>query len=384
MFFPNWIYQLLDGYEEHIIDTWLHGIQREFSADYHKYDLRSNGMIYFKLIRDIHIPIEEHSLIGVIPKMCKYHAEKRTPIERVLHSSHIWRETIVKVVYDFLLLHDDKVKEGLEILSYIHKRIDMLQQMASQCYVVYIQHLEEKRGELIGHLQQDRLNLLGKMAASMAHELRNPLFAIEGFLKLIRYQLERQSTDGITGYIDVIEQELSGLYQQITSFLSFSKSEELVEEFVDCSSKEIIDTVLRLVGPRLTDENIQLELENLLPNCNLYVQKRGIQQVLTNLLNNSIDALKEVPYPKKIFIRCSEESNYYYISIGDNGPGIPEELKSTVFTPFVSGKKNGTGLGLSICKQILKKNIGDIYFSSKIGETIFTLTLNKNLKHAAV
>jgi signal transduction histidine kinase len=217
------------------------------------------------------------------------------------------------------------------------------------------------------------------MAASMAHEIRNPLTAIEGFIQLIRTEMNSPNSlnlSKVNGFIDIIQNEFSGLYGQITSFLSFSKNDGLVEPYVLCTGKRLIESVLELVNPRLINENIQVKLG--LP-CGkpLAVQKTAIQQVLSNLLNNSIDALSTVSYPKMIAIRTYDDDANYYIEVIDNGPGIPAEIQDTVFTPFVTGKVNGTGLGLAICKQIMKKNKGDIRFISKQGETKFTLSLAK-------
>ncbi|MCC2686215.1 MAG: sensor histidine kinase [Paenibacillaceae bacterium] len=101
----------------------------------------------------------------------------------------------------------------------------------------------------------------------------------------------------------------------------------------------------------------------------------SIQQVLSNLLNNSIDALSSVAYSKVISIHTYTDDTHFYMDIVDNGSGIPEEIQKTIFRPFVTNKINGTGLGLAICKQIMEKNNGDIHFSSRKGETKFTLSL---------
>lgn len=90
-----------------------------------------------------------------------------------------------------------------------------------------------------------------------------------------------------------------------------------------------------------------------------------------------MDALCDVKGSKTIQLICHEDEHHVFISVKDNGPGIPDTLKPNVFTPFVTSKQNGTGLGLAICKQIMEKNNGDITFTSSPGETIFTLSLAK-------
>jgi two-component system, sporulation sensor kinase D len=241
----------------------------------------------------------------------------------------------------------------------------------------------EQKDQTINQMHTDRLTMLGQMAASMAHEIRNPLTAIEGFIQLIRYETNSNSFNQqkVNGFLDVIQSEFKGLYGQITGFLSFSKNDGIEEPYTTCTSKEIIDAVLGLVNPRLINENIEIKLALQCINP-MVIQKIAIQQVLSNLINNSIDVLSSVQYLKVIEIQTYEDDTNCYIVLIDNGVGIPLEIQDTIFTPFVSSKSNGTGLGLPICKQIMEKNKGGINFTSKNGETKFTLSFERPLEYS--
>ncbi|WP_397376790.1 sensor histidine kinase [Paenibacillus sp. p3-SID867] len=165
---------------------------------------------------------------------------------------------------------------------------------------------------------------------------------------------------------------------RLLDFLAFSKDVGTDEPQDICTLGEIIESVLELLSPRLIDENIEIKL---LLHCNnlLVIQKVSVQQVLTNILINSIDALSSNKNSKVIEIHTYDDNMNCYIDVIDNGLGIPPNIQNTIFTPFVTSKSNGTGLGLAISKEIMKKNQGDICFTSQIGETKFTLSFKKEI-----
>lgn len=375
-----WFQAFSDQHEETIIQAWLAKVEDEFPGRYNPQDLYQNAKKYIRLLVDIHIPLKEHPLFVIVPIICKYHAERGTPVEHMLHSSHMWREALLETIWSY---HNDNMisqDEVWKITPVMHKRIDEVQRIISRLYWDYAQQVIQKKQEKIEELHNDRLSLLGKMAASMAHEIKNPLFAIEGFLKLIKNDLTCLSCSShskMRTYIDVIEREFEGLYGQITSFLSFSKNSGTEEPYMDCSMRDLIEQVLSLIQPRAVNENVEI-IRMIESDSKITVQRVAIQQVLSNVLNNSIDALNTVDNQKRILIRSWEDSDNFYISVSDNGPGIPEELRESIFEPFVTSKKNGTGLGLAICKQIMEKNKGDLSFTSCKGETVFTLSFVKN------
>ncbi|RXT03733.1 sensor histidine kinase [Ammoniphilus sp. CFH 90114] len=372
-----WFQAFIDQHQETIIQGWLEKIESEFPGLYNLIDLYPNGKKYFRLLVDKHIPLAQHPLFDTISIMCKYHAERGTPVEHILHSSHLWRAALLENIWSYV--HINRMDQDLvwDVISILDARIDEVQRTICRLYWDYAQRIISQKQRKIEELHNDRLSLLGKMAASMAHEIKNPLFAIEGFLKLIRSELPCSSHAKINSYMDVVEKEFEGLYGQITSFLSFSKNSGTEESYMECSMSEIIDQVMRLIQPRTVNEKVVC-VKKVEGDVNLIVQRVAIQQVLSNLINNSLDALKFVDDPKRITICSWEDLDHYYISVSDNGPGIPEELEGSIFEPFVTGKKHGTGLGLAICKQIMEKNEGNLSFSSRKGETVFTLTFVKN------
>jgi PAS domain S-box-containing protein len=238
--------------------------------------------------------------------------------------------------------------------------------------------LLKEQDVIIDKLHEDRLNLIGKMASSMAHEIRNPLTSIAGFLKLIRQNILNRGQTQLLKYIDVIDDEFEAINMQITGFLSFSRNKAFEEKKIDISVTSLINSTLFLLIPRLNSENIELKT-NILENCIINAQKISIQQVLSNIISNAIDALITVNYQRELNINCEEDDEYIYIKIINNGPKIPEEIRESMFLPFMTNKENGTGLGLAICKEIMEKNNGRIDFYSNDQETSFRLSFSKQL-----
>jgi len=368
--------QFLQDSEKNFAQLWMDTVRREIPDQNDEVDFSRYAPQLSRLLIDLNVPLEEHPCHNIIPEMSQAYAQNKVPFDRMLHVFHLSRECVYEILEAFAEKKQVSAAELYRFASQWQQRLDRIQRLSYRLYSNYISAATSKERHQFDESHHERLSMLGKMAASMAHELRNPLFAIHGFLKLIRMELLSGHNQKVFDYLDVIQEEFKGLFSKISEFLSFSKNSGEGEPFVPCTSREIIESVLELVHPRLLDEGIEIELK-LGNSARLIAQKSAIQQVLTNLINNSIDALIEVNSPKKIVIRDYEDKQHYYIQITDNGIGIPEELQGTIFDPFITGKNNGTGLGLSICKQIMEKNNGDIHFHSRKGETTFTLTFAK-------
>ncbi|MFD1774885.1 sensor histidine kinase [Paenibacillus rhizophilus] len=134
--------------------------------------------------------------------------------------------------------------------------------------------------------------------------------------------------------------------------------------------------MLVLINPLLINNNIELTVD-LPEELAVCVQKTPIQQVLSNLLNNSIDALGNVSREKRIWISSDEDEQWIYLKIANNGPKIPDDIQRKLFQPFVTGREHGTGLGLTICKKIMENHKGNMFFRSTDNETVFILGFKK-------
>ncbi len=362
---------LLRNNRELIIQKWLHDF-RKISLDmYNEARLLQEVHLYFAFMLDLDTPIEQHEHVKGVPQYCKMLFENNIPSSHILHGSQLWRNSV-------MLFVEEKLNGRLipmNVLRKIHQRMDQYERYIFDYYIESTKRLIADKESTITELHEARMTIIGKMAASMAHEIRNPLTSIMGFIKMMRKQISDRSFDKLIPYLDIIEVEFQNIQMHITGFLSFSKKEVIEESFVDVSPSAVIETVITLIHPRIIDENIELTFEGT-QDVSLHIQKIAIQQVLSNILNNSIDALHQNGGVRKIIMSGKIEGEKYLLSISNNGPEIPAKIKESLFTPFVTGKKEGTGLGLTISKQIMNRNNGDISFISNQKETTFIMVFN--------
>ena len=131
--------------------------------------------------------------------------------------------------------------------------------------------------------------------------------------------------------------------------------------------------IILLMQSNAQKAGVELKLMPIPSNASVQADPKLIEQVLINLVNNSIHALKNIENPT-IQLSCSVENNRTIILVWDNGAGIDETIMNKIFIPFYTTKKNGSGIGLSLSKNILKKHGGNLLVTSEIGKyTVFSL-----------
>lgn len=221
---------------------------------------------------------------------------------------------------------------------------------------------------------QTRLSTLGMMSAELAHEINSPLMVIDGRLRILHNELSASASEKSLKNIEIIKRNSQRIQGIIKSFKTMSKSgENDVFEFFQLSM--IYDEVMDLVSQKVKDEQIDFKISDV--SDDYYIEARRIQivQVLTNLINNSIDAIKGTP-GAWVHVDCTLKDDQLRIMVTDSGLGIPAEHASSIFDPFYStkGSAEGTGLGLSISKKIMKEHGGDLVYNPTSPNTQFILT----------
>jgi signal transduction histidine kinase len=212
--------------------------------------------------------------------------------------------------------------------------------------------------------ESERLASIGKMAAGLAHEIRNPLGAISNSLGVLkRYSsLSRDDQE----LLDIIEKEAERLNKLVEDFLSFSKPPQLNRE--ETHLHELIDntiSILRLDKKLMTGLTINKSFAPDVPN--LMLDRNQIKQVLWNLFINAIQAMPDGGM-LTIKTRYKAIEDEVELTVADTGTGMSDDLLSQVFQPFFSTKDKGLGLGLNIVHKLVKEHGGYIFISSKIGE----------------
>ncbi|RED59256.1 sensor histidine kinase [Cohnella lupini] len=325
---------------------------------------------------NLDIPAEDHPIFKSIPKWSKISLDRYNYIEYILITTNIWRKMILETVEKVAINNEIAIYQLIK--KYIF-RMDLFEKQARENYWSFTRNVIMEKDKLINELHGDRLTLIGKMAASMAHEIRNPLTSIQGFLKLIKQIVSSETNNKIASCLKIIEDDFETIHMQITGFLSFSRNREHDESYDNISLIQIIDSVLSMLNPRLIQEDV-ICVKKYKKDKIIRVQRKGIQQVISNLMNNAADALFDVSHKKVITMSMKEDDDNVYLHISNNGPKISDEIVDLLFTPFVTNKTSGTGLGLTICKQILQKNDGDILFDTNEIETTFILSFKKALE----
>ncbi|MBM7598449.1 two-component system sporulation sensor kinase A [Virgibacillus halotolerans] len=194
-------------------------------------------------------------------------------------------------------------------------------------------------------IRSEKMSVAGQLAAGIAHEIRNPLTSLKGFLQLLQAGVPRKET-----YYDIMIDEIDKM-ETITSELLFI-SKPLTDQRKQESVSEMIEDVVILLEPQANLNNIVI-LFNPVNDVNIYCDRSQIKQVLINLLKNAIEAMDEAGMIK-IEIHPSDES--INIKVIDEGPGVPEDLIHKLGEPFFTTKKTGTGLGIMITRQILEQH----------------------------
>ncbi|MBP2637064.1 MAG: signal transduction histidine kinase, nitrogen specific, NtrB [Firmicutes bacterium] len=216
-------------------------------------------------------------------------------------------------------------------------------------------------------LRLDRLNIIGEMAASIGHELRNPLTTVRGYLQF--FTKKEKFADYNEQFNTMIE-ELDRANSIITEFLSLAKNKAVNMEC--CNLNDNIHAIIPLLQADAahSKHTIKLELSDI---PNLTMDKKEIRQVLLNLVRNAIEA---TPSGGTITVKTERINQQVVLYVQDTGPGIPQDIIYKLGTPFVTTKDFGTGLGLSVCYRIADRHNAKLEVETSSNGTTFLLKFN--------
>jgi len=214
--------------------------------------------------------------------------------------------------------------------------------------------------------RHDRLVALGKMAAGVAHEVRNPLSSIKGFATLLGSKFKDGSKEHEAA--DIMVQEAERLNRSITELLNYARPTALRKEPVNLGG--LVDLSLKLISSDAQALGVKtsLEIEPGIPPISLDRDK--INQVLLNLYLNGLQAMEQVASAKELQVAVHRDptENMLVIEVRDSGCGIPKDDLDKVLDPYFTTKADGTGLGLALAYKIIDEHKGSIRFASREGE----------------
>jgi signal transduction histidine kinase len=219
----------------------------------------------------------------------------------------------------------------------------------------------------------EKLSAIGQLAAGLAHEIRNPLTSIRGFI-----QISMMESEEMKKWESIILPEIDRINDLLKQFLDLSDTRP--SQFVRFELDGLIADVLRLLEPKAILDGHQLTAEP--PPSPVVVEgdPEKLKQVLINLIKNGLESLGE---KGQVWIRWRKLRDRIHIRVQDNGCGIQPEHMSRIFDPFFTTKGDGTGMGLSICHRIISDHGGQIHVTSQPGRgTIFNIHLPIQQFHA--
>jgi len=220
--------------------------------------------------------------------------------------------------------------------------------------------------------KQEKLAALGEMAARVAHELRNPISVLGGFIK--RLEKNADNPDARNRYMKIIADEILRLEQIVNEILDFSREPRSLE-FTYFNINKLVNDVYILLEEKIREKNILFTFETDAEEINVYAEYSRMKQVIINLLQNAIEA---TPKDGKILIETRIKLDKIVVSIWNEGTPIDKETAEKLFTPFFTTKVHGTGLGLAICKKIIEdEHKGKIYHEATEDGNRFVVELPK-------
>nr|WP_290443481.1 HAMP domain-containing sensor histidine kinase [Sporolactobacillus kofuensis] len=213
-----------------------------------------------------------------------------------------------------------------------------------------------------GFSKDGKINLVGyrtqmmtRLSAEFAHELRNPLTIIKGFLQLSEYTKEYEK------YQPVILSEIDRMYTILENYLTMS--------FRKCNYKEmnpdaLCKSIISLLSAECMVNKVNFDYDVTYSENYCKIDVNKMKQVMINLLRNALESFEGQVFEKKIFFRGSVEDKGYRFSLSDNGPGMDTDVLNNLGQPLFTTKSKGTGIGLSLCKKIIAEHRGTFCVSS--------------------
>ncbi|WP_152526478.1 ATP-binding protein [Peribacillus psychrosaccharolyticus] len=230
-----------------------------------------------------------------------------------------------------------------------------------------IENVNQKRTIDLELQRAEKLNVISQLAASVAHEVRNPMTSVRGFLQLLKE--DEVITVTQNNYITIAIDELDHAQAIINDYLSLAKPHNEEKTLLNLSNEVKKAIELMTSFSTIFDIDIKSELEE-----NLCIQgNRGeVKQVLINIIKNGIESMD---MGGLLYVKLYKAADFVFIEIKDTGKGMTESQLKKIGTPFYTTKEKGTGIGMTITYQLIQSMRGSIRVESKLGKgTTFTIT----------
>ncbi|WEG12318.1 PAS domain S-box protein [Pullulanibacillus sp. KACC 23026] len=222
---------------------------------------------------------------------------------------------------------------------------------------------DRKKAEAL-MIHSEKLSVAGQLAAGIAHEIRNPLTAIKGFLQFLK-----SDSPSNKEYFNIMSSEIERIESIVSELLMLAKPQKLVHSLSDV--KTLLSEVITLLDSQAILNNVQIRLDAPSCACEIHCEPNQLKQVFINFIKNAIEAMPDGgQLAVKLTKNCSQLG--YHIEFQDEGKGMSQELIEKLGQPFYTTKDKGTGLGFMVSKKIIEDHQGRVVIESKVdcGTTI--------------
>ncbi|KZZ85236.1 MULTISPECIES: ATP-binding protein [Bacillaceae] len=221
-----------------------------------------------------------------------------------------------------------------------------------------IRDVTERRTEELMLIQAEKLKVAGEMAAGVAHEIRNPLTVLQGFLQMLQ-----ENAPADYPYTEIMLAELKRLNEIVSEFLILSKPQSVTRKLFNL--RDVLNETITFFGSEMALNNIVIEISEI-QSFSINGDGNQIKQVLINLLKNASDAMPNGGTINVSLIKT--EDRKVTLIIHDSGKGIPSNVLKKIKEPFFTTKEKGTGLGLVITEKIMNQHGGSMEIESEEGK----------------
>lgn len=228
----------------------------------------------------------------------------------------------------------------------------------------------EAREHLTELAHANRRGAMGELASSLAHEIRQPLTAVHTTAEACRTLLEtgQNEPEALKGPLEQVSRQArraGEIIDQLYRFLRKEDSEGLSEHH----PSTLVEDVLLLLMHKVHAVGVTIERRYLRHECNVRVNRVQMEQVIFNLIDNALDAMREIEGPRVLTVAtgASDDGSLCRIAILDTGPGLPEGSADSLFTPYFTTKSSGMGQGLPLCRSIVDRHGGEIAAEQRPG-----------------
>ena len=326
---------------------------------------------------------EQERLLGPFPRPIKFtdtnsiHPDDDVKVKAFYQSISAGKLPIGAINFRF---YPPGEKPNRGNMKWVHCQASLIEYRRKDAVMVNMMDMTKTKE--LEHLLtiQDKMASLGRVAAGIAHEIRNPLSGINIYLNTLK------KLHHLAGSEEKVEQILRHLQSAsikiesvIRRVMDFAKPTEPKLTLTDIN-EPITDAMnLTAVTMRKSGVNIETFLSNDLTRS--YADKNLIEEIVLNLLNNAAEAMKTMEAGKKIVVASFVEGNQIVIQVSDSGPGVPPEIRDNILDPYFTTKHEGTGIGLSLCHRIVTDHGGSLTVSdSEFGGAEFRIKIPINVK----